>query len=199
MIYAVNKRTKEHKQVTNTGPVIGCPEVMGTDGETWALVNADEGGWVKHDGSERPLPASARCDVQFSGGLVNDAKASQPVWSMVEAYRPILDAKPEPPAWDGEGLPPVGCECEGDHHEFGWLRGTVIYHDHEENIAVLKTQYGYLGFGIVRPIRSEEDRAIDAMREVFKSKVGTDESIYEALYAAIRDGKVPGVKLEDDS
>lgn len=175
MIYAVHKKTKEHR------PVPGFDVLSNAD---WRYIQATPDGWIEHDGSERPLPADARCDVQFSGGLVNDAKATQPVWSLVKSYRPILDAdtKPEPPAWDGEGLPPAGCEREWLIHE-EWIVATVIGCTRDKDVAAL------------------EDRAVEAlvpvMREAHRpfgeKKQARD--VCRAIYHAIRDGKVPGVKL----
>lgn len=82
--------------------------------------------------------------------------------------RPITE-----PVWDGEGLPPVGVECEMENDRGTWLPVDVIAHkdgfafgwsyDYRIVLHSDKTE----GF---RPIRSPEDvardEAIDAMRDV---------------------------------
>jgi hypothetical protein len=86
MKYLVNRKTKEHKLTTNT---------MSWGDKDWTLVQADSEGWIKHDGTECPLPDIARCDIRFnSGALVNTTRASGWVWKNATRYRPIL-AVPE--------------------------------------------------------------------------------------------------------
>ena len=49
----------------------------------------------------------------------------------------------------------------------------------------------------IEPIRSAEEVAVDAMDEVYSTgNDGTFLGGLSAIYAAIRDGKIPGVKLE---
>jgi hypothetical protein len=85
MKYLVNRKTKEHKLTTNT---------MSWGDKDWTLVQADPEGWIKHDGTECPLPDGARCDIRFnSGALVNTKTAYGWVWKNATHYRPILDDK----------------------------------------------------------------------------------------------------------
>lgn len=218
MIYAVNKRTKEHHVVGND-PRFISPE--------YNMVVADPDGWVEWQSSEYegPMPAGARCEIRLSSGdgfIISDPEDWD--WSKggdqwIVAYRPVINGErcidvtrlatmagpdkyrasggewPEPPAWTGDGLPPVGCEADTPDGAVlikGYYDGQVWYQRRHGGDVVQLIENAQL-----RPIRSEEDRAIDAMREIFKSKIGTDESIYESLYDAIRDGKIPGVKLEN--
>ncbi|WP_314721553.1 hypothetical protein [Rahnella variigena] len=112
-------------------------------------------------------------------------------------FKPITE-----PAWDGEGLPPVGVECEMENDRGTWLPVDVIAH--KDGFA-FGWSYDYRmvlhsdkpeGF---RHIRSTEDvardEAIEAMRDVV---LASDQSLtcYESLYNAIAAGKIPGVKLE---
>lgn len=106
--------------------------------------------------------------------------------------------------WDGEGLPPVGCECDVVDKD-GLLRyghgesGEVIAHI--ENTAVIRMSYGLGCFnaGFLRPIRTEADRkrdaaisAIDAACLLVRDASKTAEAIYDAIAA----GDIPGVKIE---
>lgn len=142
------------------------------------------------------------------------------------AYRPILDAdtKPEPPfsrdlginalaerpLWDGESWPPSeGARVEvreANDHSFMFATVRAIGMLKERTrIAVttdcgkLLTYHGTHGkHGLmVRPIRSEEDRAVDAMVEGVRNELGSGcyRPTAEAIYHAIRDGKVSGVRL----
>src|SRR5699024_1161478 len=128
--------------------------------------------------------------------------------SDIIAYRPFLEDKEQ--EWDGKGLPPVGCECEC-HHK-GTYQGVVtvryigselcvlLNHDHGEE------QCGPIGVYKFRPIRIAVQRAEDeAMRMagVFLHAVKDcrQDNAYDTckgLYTAIRDGRIPGVKLEGE-
>lgn len=121
------------------------------------------------------------------------------------------------PDWDGEGLPPVGCECEIVDKD-GLLRyghgesGEVIAH--VENTAVIRMSYGLGCFnaGFLRPIRSEADKKrakgvialsrVDPLVVPFEYGEKTSDGSLVApfwyeLYDAIAAGNVDGIKLED--
>lgn len=119
-------------------------------------------------------------------------------------------------AWDGAGLPPVGCECE--FIDGGIAIGKVKVLAHDRGVVVYKTDTdGYHGIKPskskkFRPIRSEADKKraegvialsrVDPQVMPFEygekmsdgSLVG---SFWYELYDAIAAGKIPGVKLED--
>ncbi|EJV4344050.1 MULTISPECIES: hypothetical protein [Enterobacter cloacae complex] len=111
-------------------------------------------------------------------------------------------------AWDGEGLPPVGCECEYETKFDGWkpVRIELIK---SEGIAFtwLSNSQAYNGLdcvgvqkaGSFRPIRSEADKkrdaaisAIDAACLLVRDASKTAEAIYDAIAA----GDIPGIKIE---
>lgn len=193
MIYAVNKRTKEHR-VAERGSAWGAP---------WSLVAATPDGWIEHDRTgECPMPDDFRCDYRNArGSTQHDVAAGNVSWTYIIAYRPILgaDSKPEPPTWTGEGLPPAGCECEFEHVEEGnWIAAKVIGYDGPACVVALDG-FGYFGSdnpSDFRPIRSEEDRAVEEMTRAYED---AEEVAYpngvRGIYKAIRDGKVPGVRL----
>lgn len=120
------------------------------------------------------------------------------------------------PAWNGEGLPPVGCECELKYkcHDDDaywervvilWQRGddTIVEYvgDHFKNTAQLihKTSM-HVDF---RPLRTEKERKRDIAVKVIKGLLmfdyGDDPRVNDAtfIYDAIAAGKITGVKLDD--
>lgn len=119
--------------------------------------------------------------------------------------------------WDGEGLPPVGCECELKykcHNDDAywerviilWKRGddTLVEYvgDHFKNTTQLihKTSM-HVDF---RPLRAESERRREVAAKEMARHANSDQhrkfnaglrnclSIYDAIAA----GKIPGVKLE---
>lgn len=113
------------------------------------------------------------------------------------------------PEWNGEGLPPVGVECEwlasADHD---WVAVTVLAYD--GNDAWLKPSDGSQSFVVgnvagFRPIRTEAERKREAAAKEMARHANSDPhrkfnaglrnclSIYDAIAA----GKIPGVKLEE--
>lgn len=76
--------------------------------------------------------------------------------------------KPETPAWNGEGLPPVGTVCETwfDDGKACWHECEVIHHksdDHRLAAVILRGQHkGRLCWGMdFRPIRTPEQIAAE--------------------------------------
>lgn len=116
------------------------------------------------------------------------------------------------PEWNGEGLPPVGCECELKYkcHDDDaywervvilWQRGddTLVEYvgDHFKNTTQLihKTSM-HVDF---RPLRTEADKKRDEVINEIASMIGrgTFYEDAERIYDAIAAGKIPGVKLEE--
>lgn len=117
---------------------------------------------------------------------------------IIAERRPIPD-----PVWSGEGLPPVGVECEMENDRGTWLSVDVIAHkdgfafgwsyDYRMVLHSDKTE----GF---RPIRSPEDVAREKitlnMLQYMYSSDATDYAQVCKIHNAIAAGKIPGVKLE---
>lgn len=187
MIYAINKRTKEHR-------VAPSFEVFPNPG--WRYVKADAYGWIKWDRKGAPLPPGCPHEVKTEDGYVFHRTATEATkWrlhSNVDFYRPILDTKPEVPVWGGEGLPPVGCEC--DCYHTGTHQGVVtvrymgsemcvlLNHDHGEE------QCGPIDAYSFRPIRSAEDTVVEAIARILADEFDATSEDYidaaRALYHA---------------
>lgn len=115
--------------------------------------------------------------------------------------------------WNGEGLPPVGCECEYLDNNGKWYPVTIKYESNQlvvisgitkilgvdqgteiaKDITIDKPQF--------RPLRTEaeskRDAAVEAMQREADDGNNWIYSEYEIIYDAIAAGKIPGVKLED--
>lgn len=114
-------------------------------------------------------------------------------------------------AWNGEGLPPVGCECVVTPHNTAWgfssvddYTGRVLAYDGEDFWFVMlggvkvTSRTDKVDF---RPIKSEADKKRDAAINNILTIIdcnGVDpKNSAIQIYDAIAAGKIPGVKLED--
>lgn len=113
----------------------------------------------------------------------------------------------EAAGWNGEGLPPVDCECEFMKPGKNWSKGTIKYIS-EYTVVIdddsLDGEFIAHPLGCnFRPIRSEADKKRDAAIEAIDwympecildtpNESGHAKKIYDAIAA----GKIPGVKLE---
>lgn len=109
------------------------------------------------------------------------------------------------PVWVGEGLPPVGCECECQFRG-GWQKCTILFSGKQIVVAMVDDdEYPFESKGsLFRQIRSEADRkrdeaveAIDRYMPEFIPDTPNDYYNAKKIYDAIAAGKIPGVKLED--
>lgn len=107
--------------------------------------------------------------------------------------------------WDGEGLPPVGCECmvRGEIGDDGWYECKIIAHTFFDgyNCAVFQTDstVSCSSDGNFRLILSEADKKRDASIAAIDLElllVMNSSKTAEVIYDAIAAGKIPGVKLE---
>lgn len=124
-------------------------------------------------------------------------------------YESALAAS-QKPAWNGEGLPPVGCECVVTPHNTAWgfssvddYTGRVLAYDGEDFWFVMlggvkvTSRTDKVDF---RPIKSEADKKRDAAINNILTIIdcnGVDpKNSAIQIYDAIAAGKIPGVKLE---
>ncbi|ELY4803990.1 hypothetical protein SM093_000950 [Cronobacter malonaticus] len=115
-----------------------------------------------------------------------------------EQYEAALAAAQQP-VWDGEGLPPVGCECERSWTGDKWLKCKILFISNET--AVVKMVTGEAAYHLsditFRPIRSEADKrrdeAIAALKKLKPQLVG---ELAGSLYDEIAAGKIPHIRIE---
>lgn len=111
-------------------------------------------------------------------------------------------------AWNGEGLPPVGCECERSWAGDKFLPCKIVFTSNQLVVVKIKgsgiEDAYYIGDVTFRPLRSEADKKRDAAIESIDWYMpefipDTPNELYHAkkIYDAIAAGKIPGVKLED--
>ncbi len=167
-------------------------------------ISMHDDGAIYFDGS----PANNVCDLpQCSDGWAGhmDLLYTNEVTKM--EYEASLTA----PAWNGEGLPLVGCECEfKSHHHPQWQRGKVKYlSTHTIVIALDNTNSEGVAEFISHPttleFRKSGTEAEHKRHEFTTACVRLDNSqdwsysmaYFGGLYDAIAAGKIPGVKLTD--
>ncbi len=89
MIYAINKRTKEHRVV---------PDGVKKHGADWRIVESDSYGWIPWNSEKLPLPDGSRMDIRTRNGNTY-LNFEQPAGGFttsghpldINAYRPIAD------------------------------------------------------------------------------------------------------------
>lgn len=114
------------------------------------------------------------------------------------------------PVWDGEGLPPVGCECE-IARVADWMPVTIKfisdYHTIFKTFGGTEDCYQTCSLQF-RPILTEADRKREevtkAMKVAWRARAGEEhdgklKSVYEIIYDAVASGKIPGIRLTDDA
>lgn len=115
------------------------------------------------------------------------------------------------PVWNGEGLPPVGVECEYSWAGEPWASGVIRYIS--KHTIIIETQSDSTGDTEcayhptdikLRPFRTEDDRKRDeAIEQMIKiATMYTTKSLgldlaFNSIYNSIASGEIPGVKLED--
>lgn len=166
-----------------------------------------------------------KCQTDWYGGDWGDGDWSNPFIDTIaddrhesivsrKQYESALAAS-QKPAWNGEGLPPVGCECEYRDNNVGWLPVKIKYIS--EQIVVIESPTNLcdvqklieIAKDIIcdkpqfRPLSTEAgkkrericDAIYGALTRAERQHNRSDEA--EAVYDAIAAGKIPGVKLDD--
>lgn len=148
------------------------------------------------------------CHGEWAMPLASDHKESIVTYWQ---YKAALSAS-QKPAWNGGGLPPVGCECEyrfpNVNYRSDFSRGKVIAYGNQKVFIEhwsSKNEFVQPIDNIeFRPLRTEEERkrnaAIEAIDRFMPECIpDTPNEFYHAkkIYDAIAAGKIPGVKLED--
>jgi hypothetical protein len=199
-----------------------------------AALAAKNEGWIEWGGGKHPpVSTNTVVDVKFKNG---NAQSGYPageyswehVWQdcNIIAYRLHKPQEAEQaktddetdlnecigqdaaPVWNGEGLPPVGCECEFEADDGSWGIGTVLcvgknrifwlcHEDGDEYTSEVNLRE-------FRPLRTEAGRKREeAIEEMIKiATMYTTKSLgldlaFNSIYNSIAAGEIPGVKLED--
>ena len=103
--------------------------------------------------------------------------------------------RPEPTQWTGEGLPPVGTDCEGyvkDHVlRWGWHPVRVIM-DHRTECAVYAPSLGLIRWcDQFRPTRTPRDRWVEAAQKIGRAHHWTAAEYLAELHDALVSGQLP--------
>lgn len=123
-----------------------------------------------------------------------------------DQYESALAAS-QKPAWNGNDLPPVGCECEYISNGTSWGKVKVIGLDGEKIVIRPSGEIYYAitpsNKDIFIPFRTEAEKKRDAFINAVLDDmrvIPCDLSLRDevaVIYDAIAAGKIPGVKLED--
>lgn len=123
-----------------------------------------------------------------------------------DSYEAALAAS-QKPAWNGEGLPPTGIECEYISNGVSWGEVKVIGFDGEKIVIRPSGEIYYAitpsNKDVLIPLRTEADKKRDAALDAIYGAIASakrehnrsDEA--DEVYKAIAAGKIPGVKLGD--
>lgn len=122
-----------------------------------------------------------------------------------EQYEAAIAAS-NPNSWNGEGLPPVGCECELFDCD-NW-NPVIIKFVGDKYVVTERTDLGYEVVYCVaerperfRPIRTEAERkredAIRCLSHSLRAHGSITNEQLQRLYDDIAAGVITGVKLED--
>lgn len=163
------------------------------DGETWA--------WLNHDSPELLFTLGK---IATNARKFGEREKRENMVTSKE-YESALAAS-QKPAWNGEGLPPVGCECECYVDE-GIIHCIAVGYDFDGKAVVMRNVPARKYFSIqansgrIKPLRTEAERKRDAAVEAMQREADDGDnwiySEYEIIYDAIAAGKIPGVKVED--
>lgn len=165
----------------------------------------DANGWIEWNGGECPVKYGDLIDTRSRSGKENyEVRVAEFLyWDIkgrpgdIIAYR-LSQEKQAAPAWNGEGLPPIGTECEYKM-DGAWkvvkvlARANLLTTDGEIDHAIFNfleipawsSSYTKAKF---RPIRSpeeiERDTAIGQMERDYEEATGKVAVAFEALYDA---------------
>lgn len=199
-----------------------------------AALAAKNDGWIEWGGGECPVERGVLVEVKYRNEKNYHIKGVNRAWEWswehhgtegdIIAYRLHQPQEAEQakaddeadlnecidqdaaPVWNGEGLPPVGVECEYKWQNDRWRIGKVCYiskhtvlmleiFDGEES----ESAYGACDVTF-RPLRTEAERKRDdakhAIAELCRSSASNGHAA-DLIYDAIAAGEIPGVNLED--
>ncbi|MEB8678453.1 hypothetical protein P2G75_05250 [Cronobacter malonaticus] len=121
-----------------------------------------------------------------------------------EQYEAALTAA-QKPVWDGEGLPPVGCECEISFLDESYRKCKILFmsqrtvlvayetsNEHEDNEDAFVPEDVQF-----RPIQCNREEVTTKLRTCLAGTgAGITEHAASCLYDAIAAGKIPHIRIE---
>lgn len=162
------------------------------------------GPWFGDSGSDGDIIAYRLHQSDKSEHACDDAVEANDEADLNECIGQDVDI----PKWNGEGLPPAGCECEARYRNADeWVFFRCVGVDSGVAFGWLGKEAVTLGRGSYefRPLRTAAERKREAAAKEMARHANSDPhrkfnaglrnclSIYDAIAA----GKIPGVKLED--
>lgn len=103
--------------------------------------------------------------------------------------------------WDGEGLPPVGVECEMSYAGDEWHKCVIIAKGEEQIIYQVhggREFSGHRNNYKFRPIRPKADKKRDETIKALKFSFGAFDvnGLADMVYHAIAAGKIPHIRID---
>lgn len=192
-----------------------------------AALAAKNDGWIEWGGGECPVERGVLVEVKYRNEKNYHIKGVNRAWEWpwehhgtegdIIAYRLHQPQEAEQakaddeadlnecigqdaaPVWNGEGLPPVGCECECQFRG-GWQKCTILFSGKQIVVAMMDDdEYPFESKGsLFRPIRSEaEQKRNMVIAQMMNFSAVLSETTAGLIYDAIADGNIRGIKLED--
>lgn len=198
-----------------------------TRSEYESALAAKNDGWINWNGGDCPLAKGDLIDFRLRGGGIHENLVVGEIigerWTHSDSYhRASCDIiayrlhKPEVKAaeWNGEGLPPIGVDVEyifpNASYRMEFSRGKVLSYGREKVFMEHWSSKNEFIQPIAdikfRPLRTEAERKRDVIVKSMMRFANTDEKRMSdasyincaSIYEAIANGKIEGVKLEDN-
>lgn len=174
-----------------------------------AALAAKNDGWIEWGGGEYPpistntvVDVKLRCGsvtVRQPAGIMNWRSNAPDEPGDIIAYRlhQMQEAdlnecigQDAVPVWNGEGLPPVGCDVEYHCYPDGWVIINIVARIKGATFIEWKSGThkggdiirGDFPLERVRPLRTEAERAIDEMVRLSGVSIGAAKILYDAGY-----------------
>lgn len=195
-----------------------------------AVVGRD--GWIQWAGGDCPVDSDAIVEVKYrkpNPYQYNNDRAGDFNWSHdgfdgdIIAYRlhkPDINSRAnddrleqdlngciggqdvDVPEWHGDGVPPVGIECEVKWTGGKWEKCEVIFVGTEKVVVEMRNREAAMSLCDVkfRPLRTEAEKAMESAKHIIADLCRDSASNWHSadlIMEAIAAGKIPGVKLED--
>lgn len=179
--------------------------------ENWVVVTQDADGYFCCWRYDDPKYNGFGWRHVTGGGLVEYWRTDNDVVLSCDSTESIVTrnqyesalAVSQKPEWNGEGLPPVGCECEVKR-AFDWVKCKILFISDTHVVLMADEECCWNTCACqFRPLRTEaekkRDAAVEKIKELLMFDYGDDPRVNDAtfIYDAIAAGKIPGVKLDD--